>query len=92
MSLASLSLIAFAVAKAADFISRLMPYRERLYRLALAQLRNTNDAEDAVQEVLIKAGRNAKLRETWLSKRARKSLIPAPASNKISNFQRCQSI
>ena len=59
MSLASLSLIAFAVAKAADFISRLMPYRERLYRLALAQLRNTNDAEDAVQEVLIKAGRNA---------------------------------
>ena len=36
-----------------------MPYRERLYRLALAQLRNTNDAEDAVQEALIKAGRNA---------------------------------
>lgn len=54
-----MSLFAFAVAKAADFISRLMPYRERLYRLALAQLRNTNDAEDAVQEALIKAGRNA---------------------------------
>ena len=51
--------VAGTVAKAADFMARLMPYRERLYRLALAQLQNTNDAEDAVQEALIKAGRNA---------------------------------
>lgn len=52
--------IAFAaVEKSADFMARLMPYRDRLFRLALAQLRNTSDAEDAVQEAIIKAGRNA---------------------------------
>lgn len=59
MSFAHLSLLAFALEKAADFMSRLTPYRERLFRLALAQLRNTTDAEDAVQEALIKAGRSA---------------------------------
>lgn len=59
MNLSYLSLIAAAAVKAGDFIARLMPYRERLYRLALAQLRNTSDAEDAVQEALIKAGRSA---------------------------------
>ncbi len=51
--------VASAATKAADFMSRLMPYRERLFRLALGQLQNTSDAEDAVQEALIKAGRNA---------------------------------
>jgi len=40
-------------------MARLTPYRERLFRLALAQLKNTNDAEDAVQEALIKAGKNS---------------------------------
>lgn len=59
MNVAYLALIAVAVAKAADLMTRLMPYRGRLYRLALAQLRNTTDAEDAVQEALIKAGRSA---------------------------------
>ena len=54
-----LAVIAGVAAKAADFMARLMPYRERLFRLALAQLQNTSDAEDAVQEALIKAGRNA---------------------------------
>lgn len=44
---------------AADFMARLMPYRERLFRLALAQLRNASDAEDAVQEAMIKAGKSA---------------------------------
>lgn len=53
------TVIAFALDQAAGFMARLLPYRERLYRLALAQLRNTSDAEDAVQEALIKAGRNA---------------------------------
>ncbi|HRP69325.1 MAG TPA: RNA polymerase sigma factor [Turneriella sp.] len=42
----------------ANFFERLMPYRERLYRLALAQLQNTHDAEDAVHEALIKASHN----------------------------------
>ncbi|MFO1526257.1 MAG: RNA polymerase sigma factor [Turneriella sp.] len=59
MKLAVLGLLAFAFDRAGEFISRLMPYRERLYRLALAQLRNTTDAEDAVQEALIKAGKSA---------------------------------
>lgn len=54
-----LTIIAFAVEQASAFMARILPYRERLYRLALAQLRNTSDAEDAVQEALIKAGRNA---------------------------------
>ncbi|MBS0617556.1 MAG: RNA polymerase sigma factor [Spirochaetes bacterium] len=48
-----------ALATAADFMARLTPYRERLFRLALAQLKNTTDAEDAVQEALIKAGKNS---------------------------------
>jgi RNA polymerase sigma-70 factor (ECF subfamily) len=52
-------MVADTAVKAGDFMARLMPYRERLFRLALAQLHNTSDAEDAVQEVLIKAGRNA---------------------------------
>jgi RNA polymerase sigma-70 factor (ECF subfamily) len=59
MYLVKLVTIAFAAIASADFMSRLMPYRDRLFRLALAQLRNTSDAEDAVQEALIKAGRNA---------------------------------
>ncbi|MFO1479026.1 MAG: sigma-70 family RNA polymerase sigma factor [Turneriella sp.] len=59
MRLPGLALIAFALDQASGFMARLLPYRERLYRLALAQLRNTSDAEDAVQEALIKAGRNA---------------------------------
>jgi RNA polymerase sigma-70 factor (ECF subfamily) len=54
-----MTMVADAAAKAGDFMIRLMPYRERLFRLALAQLHNTSDAEDAVQEALIKAGRNA---------------------------------
>ncbi|MBN8222162.1 MAG: RNA polymerase sigma factor [Spirochaetes bacterium] len=57
--LSAFAAVAGAVAHAADFMARLMPYRERLFRLALAQLHNTSDAEDAVQEALIKAGRNA---------------------------------
>ncbi|HNN01403.1 MAG TPA: sigma-70 family RNA polymerase sigma factor, partial [Turneriella sp.] len=59
MRLPGLAFIAFALDQASGFMARLLPYRERLYRLALAQLRNTSDAEDAVQEALIKAGRNA---------------------------------
>lgn len=54
-----IAMVADAATKAGDFMARLMPYRERLYRLALGQLQNTSDAEDAVQEALIKAGRNA---------------------------------
>lgn len=59
MYLKGISLIAFALDQASGFLERLLPYRERLYRLALAQLRNTSDAEDAVQEAFIKAGRSA---------------------------------
>ncbi len=59
MFLLKLVTIALAAVASADFMARLMPYRDRLFRLALAQLRNTSDAEDAVQEALIKAGRNA---------------------------------
>jgi RNA polymerase sigma-70 factor, ECF subfamily len=47
------------VTATADFFSRINPYRERLFRLALAQLHNLSDAEDAVQEALIKADRSA---------------------------------
>jgi len=43
------------LAMVGDLLSRMIPYRERLFRLALAQLQNTADAEDAVQDVLIKA-------------------------------------
>ncbi|MCS6971510.1 MAG: RNA polymerase sigma factor [Turneriella sp.] len=53
------ALVSFALKNIPDFMARLLPYRERLYRLALAQLRNPHDAEDAVQDVLIKAGRKA---------------------------------
>jgi RNA polymerase sigma-70 factor (ECF subfamily) len=59
MRLPGLAVIAFALDQASGFMARLLPYRERLYRLALAQLRNSSDAEDAVQEALIKAGRHA---------------------------------
>jgi len=45
------------LAAVGDLFSRMIPYRERLFRLALAQLQNTADAEDAVQDVLIKAAR-----------------------------------
>ncbi len=58
MHLPGLAFVAFAVDQVSGFMARLLPYRERLYRLALAQLRNTSDAEDAVQEALIKAGRS----------------------------------
>lgn len=59
MRFSGLAFVAFALDHAAGFMARLLPYRERLYRLALAQLRNVSDAEDAVQETLIKAGKNA---------------------------------
>jgi RNA polymerase sigma-70 factor, ECF subfamily len=59
MALSYLSFLAAVASAATSFMARLMPYRERLFRLALAQLQNSSDAEDAVQEALIKAGRNA---------------------------------
>lgn len=59
MRFSVLALIAFALDRVTGFMARLLPYRERLYRLALAQLRNASDAEDAVQETLIKAEKNA---------------------------------
>jgi RNA polymerase sigma-70 factor (ECF subfamily) len=59
MRLPGIACFAFALDETSGFLTRLLPYRDRLYRLALAQLRNTSDAEDAVQETLIKAGRGA---------------------------------
>ncbi|MBV6493359.1 MAG: ECF RNA polymerase sigma factor SigW [Turneriella sp.] len=53
-----LSFLAVQASNAVSFFERLSPYRERLYRLALAQLQNMHDAEDAVQDALIKAARN----------------------------------
>lgn len=60
MRLPGLVFIAFALDQVSGIMARLLPYRERLFRLALAQLRNASDAEDAVQETLIKAERSAK--------------------------------
>jgi len=37
-----------------EFQQRYLPYAERLYRLALLLLNNTQDAEDAVQETFLK--------------------------------------
>jgi len=59
MGLLLLQVMGVVAVAATDFMARLMPYRERLYRLALAQLRNSSDAEDAVQETIIKAGKSA---------------------------------
>lgn len=59
MFLRLLTLAASALDATSAFMERLLPFRDRLYRLALAQLRNTSDAEDAVQDTLIKAGKSA---------------------------------
>lgn len=55
----SLTIFAAAGQTVQSLMARLVPYKERLFRLALAQLQNSSDAEDAVQEAFIKAERNA---------------------------------
>ncbi len=48
-----------AVSEEAIFENTYSQYGERLYRLCLVQLKNTHDAEDAVQDVFVKRLYNA---------------------------------